>query len=249
MIMIPLRFKQMNIPFFFEPDLQEANRRYTLTESSARHCVQVLRKKKGDFVMLTDGRGRLFKAVVESAERKDCHVAILGMENITVPAPKNAIGISFTKNISRIEWFLEKATEIGIAEIFPLQTHRTERSHYNRERLQNILVAAMLQSGQAWLPVLSEALNFDQLVTGNNYTGKYIAHCDEDEKHPFVNELQKGGPQRNLILIGPEGDFTPEEILLAKTNRFIPVSLGATRLRTETAGVTACVLMNFIHAM
>lgn len=232
----------MNTPFFYAPDLNEGERTYSLNEAAARHCIQVLRKKEGDIIMLTGGRGRLFQCRIEKAGKKCCLVSIQEIRQVLGRPVKLGIGIAFTKNISRIEWFLEKATEIGITDIYPLVTQRTERIKFNFARLQNIIVAAMLQSEQAWLPRLHEQISFEKLTEKKDYDLKFIAHCENEEKYFFADKTDVN--KNTLILIGPEGDFTPEEISLSKEYQFIPVSLGPNRLRTETAGLAACVMMN-----
>lgn len=233
----------MNIPFFFAPDLIEGELHYSLDETSFRHCVQVLRKKEGDMIMLSNGKGKLFQCIIEKATKKDCVVSIKSVKEYPAKSVRLAIAISFTKNISRIEWFLEKATEIGITDIYPLLTHRTERIKFNNSRLQHIIVSAMLQSEQAWLPGLHEQISFEELIQRKDYESKFIAHCENEEKYFLADEIKNN--ENTLILIGPEGDFTPEEIVLSKQYNFIPVSLGPNRLRTETAGLVACVMMNF----
>ncbi|MEO7529875.1 MAG: RsmE family RNA methyltransferase, partial [Sediminibacterium sp.] len=151
-----------------------------------------------------------------------------------------SIAISLLKNASRLEWFLEKATEIGATEIQPLLCERTEHSRFRFERMNGILIAAMLQSQQAWLPILHEPGDFADIIAKSFYQQKIIAHCEEDTKQlikhlPASNETQ--------ILIGPEGDFSPAEIRLALENKYLPISLGETRLRTETAGIVAVTLL------
>lgn len=232
----------MNIPFFYAPDINEGARTYSLNEAAARHCVQVLRKKEEDIIILTNGRGKLFQCRIEKAEKKYCPVSIREIREVPCRLVKSGIGIAFTKNISRIEWFLEKATEIGITDIYPLVTQRTERIKFNFTRLQNIIAAAMLQSEQAWLPRLHEQISFDVLMEKKDYDLKFIAHCENEGKYFFGDKTDVN--KNTLILIGPEGDFTPEEISLSKGHQFVPVSLGPNRLRTETAGLVACVMMN-----
>jgi 16S rRNA (uracil1498-N3)-methyltransferase len=237
----------MNIPFFYAADLNNGEHLYSLDEVSVRHCLQVLRKKEGDMIMLTNGRGKLFRCMIEKAEKKNCLVSIQEIEEVPAKPVQSGIGIAFTKNISRIEWFLEKVTEIGITDIYPLITQRTERIKFNFTRLQNIIVAAVLQSEQAWLPQLHEQISFDKLIEERGYDLKFIAHCENEEKHFLADETDTN--TNTLILIGPEGDFTPEEISLSKEYQFIPVSLGPNRLRTETAGLAACVMMNGIKRL
>ena len=159
------------------------------------------------------------------------------------PAP-NTIAISLVKNAHRFEWFLEKATEIGISRIIPLLCTRTEKQHFRYDRMKGILVSAMLQSQQAWLPLLDEPVRFNEFLRRDISGQKFIAHCEEDARNPLALQLQKG--QGKLVCIGPEGDFTIDEIYTATSNGFLPVSLGNTRLRTETAGIVAATLLT-IH--
>ncbi|MGZ5189926.1 MAG: RsmE family RNA methyltransferase, partial [Flavisolibacter sp.] len=162
-----------------------------------------------------------------------------------IPQRKNtiAIGISLIKNVSRFEWFLEKATEIGVGEIIPLICERTEKEKFRQDRLQQILISAMLQSQQCHKPLLQEPLAFNKAVD-LSFEQKFIAHCADEKKNPLVKQVT--GASSSLILIGPEGDFTGNEIELALNKNFIPVSLGETRLRTETAGITAAVLLSVL---
>ena len=157
-----------------------------------------------------------------------------------MPEPQTSIAISFVKNPSRMEWFLEKATEIGIAAVYPLIAERTERTHFKADRWESIIVSAMLQSQQVWKTQLQEPVAFHELISRRFAGTKMIAHCEDDSKNSIVS-LQKAVAQ--LILIGPEGDFSKEEITAALACGFHPVSLGITRLRTETAGIAAAVLL------
>ncbi len=227
---------------FYAPEIQLDATAYTMNEDTSKYCIQVLRHEKGDEVMLADGRGHKFSAVITDDNRKKCVVKIQSYETVPAPARALRIAISFTKNASRIEWFLEKAAEIGIQTIIPLLSQRTEKEKIKPERLQNILVSAMLQSQQFYLPELQEPQAFDKLVKNNKDPQRFIAHCLPEQKTPLQQVMQAG--KDTIILIGPEGDFTPEEIKLALEEGFVPVSLGDTRLRTETAGMVAVTLMN-----
>jgi 16S rRNA (uracil1498-N3)-methyltransferase len=182
----------------------------------------------------------LYKASIVNEDKKKTVVLI--EESIMVPPPekKISIAISLLKNASRFEWFLEKATEIGVTEIQPLICQRTEHTRFRHDRMNGILIAAMLQSQQAWLPLLMEPVAFKNCVTQSTDQQKLVAHCEKDGKQ-FIKNLQVAAETR--ILIGPEGDFSPEEIQLALANHYIPVSLGETRLRTETAGIVASSLL------
>ncbi|GAA0526009.1 RsmE family RNA methyltransferase [Chitinophaga japonensis] len=235
----------MELPVFYAKALMPGEDTYTMDEATSKYCIQVLRREKGQPVLLTNGRGQQFTAAILDDNRKKCMVQVSGHTTVPPPAPALRIAISFTKNASRIEWFLEKATEIGVQSIIPLLTRRTEKEKFKTERLENILVAAMLQSQQSWLPELAAPLTFEALVQESAVPQQFIAHCQPEQKTPLQQAMQPG--RDTLILIGPEGDFTPEEISLALERGFQPVSLGNTRLRTETAGVVACVLMNAVN--
>jgi len=230
----------MALPYFYEPAITTTATPFTLGEETSKHCVQVLRMKQGEQLQLTDGKGNLYTTTLISPDKK--HATVQVNEQLQQPAHerKLAIGISLLKNASRFEWFLEKATEIGASEIIPLLCHRTERQHFRYDRMNNILIAAMLQSQQSWLPFLHEPVNVASYIEAGIASQKLIAHCEENIKTP----VQQVPLTNNVaILIGPEGDFTPEEIALATGLGFQPVSLGDTRLRTETAGIVAATLI------
>lgn len=235
----------MELPVFFAKDLAPDAVAYVMDEPTSKYCIQVLRREKGQSVLLANGRGHKFTARITDDNRKKCEVQIIQCETIPAPTPALSIAIAFTKNASRIEWFLEKATEIGVQTIIPLLTQRTEKEKFKAERLENILVAAMLQSQQYWLPKLAAPQAFDKLVQENNTSQLFIAHCLPEQKRQLQQAMQPG--KDTLMLIGPEGDFTPAEVNLALEKGFKPVSLGNTRLRTETAGVVACTLMNAVN--
>lgn len=236
----------MTLPFFYIPTYNADQKTIVLDEDTSRHVVQVLRMLNGEKLNLTDGKGHLLTAVITDNHKKHCTVQVA--EVIANPAPRRkvVIAISLLKNTNRFEWFLEKATELGVAEIIPLIGARTEKDKFRHDRLLQILVSAMLQSQQTWLPVLEEPLAYDKLFTRENVQQidhKFIAHCEEEEKYPLVNELAAAQEGSRLILIGPEGDFTYDEISLALSAQFRPVTLGDTRLRAETAGVVAASLL------
>jgi 16S rRNA (uracil1498-N3)-methyltransferase len=231
---------------FYAKDITPDTGHYTMDEPTSKYCIQVLRHTRGDEVLLTDGRGGKYKTVIADDNRKKCVVQIRQYELIPPVAAPVRIAISFTKNTSRIEWFLEKATEIGIQAVIPLVSQRTEKEKFRADRFENILVAAMLQSQQYYLPVLEAPAAFDTLVQQPPATQHFIAHCLPEQKTHLWQAMQPG--KDSLLLIGPEGDFTPEEIQLALQKGFQPVSLGNTRLRTETAGVVGCTMMNAVNA-
>lgn len=230
----------MSFPYFFEEALAAGVPQYELSEESRKHVVQVLRMREGETIQLTDGKGHLHTAVIRVADKKQCLVHITASEFLERPVRSVAIGISLLKNASRTEWFLEKATETGISEIIPLLCKRTERQHFRYDRMRTILISAMLQSRQVWLPVLHQPTELEQVLQQQTAAQILIAHCEEMQKSTVT---QLNVAQDVLILIGPEGDFTPSEIEQALQKGYTPVSLGSTRLRTETAGVVAAALL------
>jgi 16S rRNA (uracil1498-N3)-methyltransferase len=238
----------MALPFFYIDQYDISQKEITLYEDTSRHIVQVLRMKRGDRLNLTDGNGYLLDCTITDDNKKHCQVIVNGSQFTPCNPRKISIAISLLKNSSRFEWFLEKATELGISEIIPLLCARTERQKFRADRMKNILVSAMLQSQQVWLPLLHEPIAYELLFRQEeivSFPGKLIAHCLESEKKK-ITDLQNGTVDSQIILIGPEGDFTPEEIEMALQKHFVPITLGNTRLRTETAGVTAAVLLQAI---
>jgi len=229
----------MSLPFFFVENLNTTS--IVLDEDISKHMISVLRMQKNEEVLLTNGKGKKAKAFIIDDNRKKCVVEISSIATEEERKKNSAIGISLIKNSSRLEWFLEKATEIGVGEIIPLICVRTEKEKFRFDRMQNILISAMLQSQQSWLPVLHEPTPFDKAIQFSSEQ-KFIAHCEESNKQSLFSQ-QLNNSTSQLILIGPEGDFTHEEIELAVKNNFIPVSLGNTRLRTETAGMVAATLL------
>ena len=213
-----------------------------LDEENSRHAISVLRMKKGDELLLTDGRGKKTIATINSDHKKACTVLPGPIESSAPSARSVTIAISLLKNASRFEWFLEKATEIGVREIIPLICERTEREKFRQERMYGILISAMLQSQQSWLPVLQKPTSFEQVIQNANQQTKLVAHCEDTGKSPLSSILPNSASDP-IILIGPEGDFTRREIEHAKEQGFLPVSMGNTRLRTETAGMAAAALL------
>ncbi len=229
----------MALPYFFINN-PAISGNIILPEETSKHCIQVLRMKAGDPLLLTDGKGNLLTARIINPDKKHCVASIEERKYQQPPAKKISIAISLLKNTNRFEWFLEKATEIGVSEIIPVLCQRTERQHFRFERMNSIIISAMLQSQQSWLPVLHEPQQFDKLIPSSTHTQKLIAHCEETSKQ-FIGDAAIGNNIQ--IFIGPEGDFTNAEIELAAANNFIQISLGDTRLRTETAGVVAAALL------
>jgi 16S rRNA (uracil1498-N3)-methyltransferase len=229
---------------FYTPDISENI--YTLNEIESKHCIKVLRLGTNDTIQLIDGKGGFYNAKITEPNPKRCTVEItktqkeFGKRNHYLH-----IAIAPTKNIDRFEWFLEKATEIGIDEITPILCEHSERKAIKPERLEKIIISAVKQSLKGYKPKLNELTNLDDFLKMNFKENKFIAHCEETNKILLKNNYNKGS--NAIILIGPEGDFSPQEITLAKDNNFLEISLGESRLRTETAGVVACHTINLLN--
>ena len=234
----------MALPFFYKEDLTASDITTVLDEATSKHMVQVLRMQVGEQLQLTNGKGDLFTVEIIDDNRKKCAVKVNQKSKIANLKSNISIAISPVKNSTRFEWFLEKATEVGVSEIIPLVCERTEKTSFKAERLKSILVSAMLQSQQCWLPVLHEPTKFNKLVQSSAQQQKFIAHCIDGAKRNLT-DLNNESLSSKIILIGPEGDFTPNEIELALQNNFSAVALGETRLRTETAGIVAATLLTF----
>ena len=229
------------LPYFYIKEFNPDQSGLTLDEDNSRHAIQVLRMKNGDLMHLTNGNGQLLTAVVTNDHKKHCEVRVDVIEPKPKAGPEVTIAVALTKNTARFEWFLEKAAELGVSRVVPLLTRRTEKQKFKEERLQNILVSAMLQSQQTWLLQLQAPVVFDDFMQAEAFQGvtnKYIAHCIETDKQSLQYQTTS-----SLILIGPEGDFTEEEITMALEKGYKPVTLGSTRLRTETAGMVAAALL------
>lgn len=221
---------------FYVPDIATG---WELPEEEAAHCLRVLRLSVGDELDITDGKGNLYKSVISSIAGKRCRVEA----RETVSVPKNwqgnlHIAIAPTKNIDRIEWMVEKVTEIGVDEITFLNCRFSERKVIKTERIERIVVSAMKQSLKYTKPLIGEMTDFKKFVTAPREGAKFIAHCYDSERL-LLNDLLHEG-EDVTILIGPEGDFSPEEVDMAVAVGYRPVSLGNSRLRTETAGLVAC---------
>lgn len=229
---------------FYAPNLK--GELHTLEEQESKHIIRVLRMKTGDTIRLTDGAGRMCSGELINEDPRRCEVRIVKVQEEYGKRDFHIhIAIAPTKNINRLEWFLEKATEIGIDEISPIICQRSERKIVKKDRLNKVITAALKQSIKAYHPVLHEAISFKEFISKVADELKFIAYVEEGE-HPSLKSLYEPGKDAT-ILIGPEGDFSPEEVELAKSKGFIVVGLGDSRLRTETAGVVAVhsvVLMN-----
>lgn len=225
---------------FYTPDIQTHPE---LPEEEAQHCIRVLRLNAGDEITLTDGRGNFYRAEITAATNKRCLVKVIEtMPQDPLWQGHLHIAMAPTKNMDRNEWFAEKATEVGIDELTFLNCRFSERRVIKTERIEKILISAIKQSLKARLPKLNEMTDFDKFIAQDFSGQKFIAHCYEGEK-PLLKEVAKPG-EDTLILIGPEGDFSEEEVAKAIGNGFKPISLGKSRLRTETAALVATVIIN-----
>ena len=229
---------------FYTPDIATT---LELPQDEAAHALRVLRLTEGAEVMLTDGKGSFYRAEIDIISGKRCYMRIV--ETIT-PEPmwKGHLHLAMapTKNMDRIEWFAEKATEIGFDELTFLDCRFSERKVVKTERVEKILVSAMKQSLKPTLPILNGMTPFDKFIA-RPFTGqKFIAHCYEGDKEPLMQALKPG--EDALVLIGPEGDFSPEEVQKAIAKGFCPITLGQSRLRTETAALVSVHMMNLTHS-
>lgn len=211
-----------------------------LDEEESGHCTKTLRKKIGDMLSFTDGCGGMYEGKIVDVSKKNCQILILKKNKTETKKIKTHIAIAPTKNIERLEWFLEKATEIGIDEVSLLLCQRSERKQVRLDRLEKIIVSAAKQSLKSHFPKIHDLVKFKDFIAKNKNNHRYIAHCNTDELPHFKNLI--AGQEEVLILIGPEGDFSLEEVAWAKEKGFVEVSLGTSRLRTETAGIVALVL-------
>lgn len=230
----------MALPFFYIAEYDGVQKQIVLNEETSRHIVQVLRMKVGELLNLTDGKGNLITCEIVEEHKKHCTVLVKETTYKAQSTRRVSVAISLIKNANRFEWFLEKATEIGVREIIPLICERTEKEKFRQDRMQGICISAMLQSQQVWLPLLYEPTEFGKIVKEITVQQKFIAHCSAGLKTQLTSQPIN---QSTCILIGPEGDFTSAEIELALQHNFIAVSLGDTRLRTETAGIVAATLL------
>ena len=223
---------------FYNPTINETTEHFTFDREESKHIIKVLRKKDGDILFVTNGLGCLFKTEITLASDSKCTVQMVSFEIKAPSSFKLHLAVAPTKMNDRYEWFLEKATEIGIQEITPIICDRSERKVINTDRFEKIILSAMKQSNELYLPKLNPAISFKEFIKQQNEGLQLIAHCEETAKKTLKSVVQ---PNQNVtVLIGPEGDFSEKEIALALEQKYIPVSLGNTRLRTETAAVVAC---------
>lgn len=228
---------------FYQPLIPDGIR--FLDQEESRHCVKVLRYKKGDSISITDGGGAIYDAVIEDANPTQCKFSI---SNKLIEPQKGFrihIAIAPTKNQDRIEWFVEKATEFGIDEISFLQADHSEKIFLKRERLLKVAISAMKQSLKSTLPTVGVLVSLREFVARASEHQKFIAFVDESNPVHLKDAAQPGS--ETLVLIGPEGDFSRDELALSQANGFQKVSLGKSRLRTETAGLAACHILNLVN--
>lgn len=227
---------------FYQPDLPAGT--LHLDEDESRHAVKVLRLEAGDLLNVTDGKGVLYTCRITKADSKKCDFDLISKIEQRKKDYFIHIAIAPTKNADRIEWFVEKAVEFGVDQISFVLCQTSERKNINNERIQKVAISAMKQSQQNTLPLLTPLLPFRQLMSDPS-DQKFIAYVDQDNPDLLKNKATKGN--NCLVLIGPEGDFSKEELVLAFQNDFTKVSLGPNRLRTETAGLAACHILNLVN--
>ena len=230
---------------FYNPTINEATETFSFDKEESKHIIKVLRKKDTDILHVTNGLGFLFTTEITLASDTKCTVKIISFEKAAASKFRLHLAVAPTKMNDRYEWFLEKATEIGIQEITPIICDHSERKVINNERFDKILLAAMKQANELYLPKLNPAITFKEFISLQNDDLKMIAHCEETDKKTLKSVLQSN--QNITMLIGPEGDFSQKEIAIALSNNYTAVSLGNTRLRTETAAIVACHSVVFIN--
>jgi len=223
---------------FYNPNIDETTETFSFDKEESKHIIKVLRKKDTDILFVTNGAGYLFETEITLASDSKCTVKVISFEKKPASKFHLHLAVAPTKMNDRYEWFLEKATEIGISEITPIICDRSERKVINNERFDKIILTAMKQSNELYLPKLNEAITFKEFLKRENEGLLLIAHCEETDKKTLKSVLAAN--QSVTLLIGPEGDFSEKEIDLAIEKQFIPVSLGNTRLRTETAAIVDC---------
>lgn len=224
---------------FFHTEIEDGDIEVFFPREESKHIVKVLRKEEGDVLHITNGKGWVFKTEIISAVPDKCVARILDSEKEPPPPYYLHMAVAPTKMNDRFEWFLEKATEIGVNEITPVICEHSERKTVKLERYQRVLQSALKQSLHTRFPVLNQPTSFSEFISVKREGQKFLAHCENDDQKILLSkQLQKNST--STIMIGPEGDFSPEEIKQAKENGWIPVSLGHSRLRTETAAIVAC---------
>lgn len=230
---------------FYAPGIQ--SNEFILDEKESKHCIRVLRQRKGDTVKIIDGKGSLYEGVISEPDYKACKIKITGIIRDFEKRSYNLdIAISPLKNPERFEWFVEKSVEMGVNRIIPLICHNTEKHSLKEERIEKVIISAMKQSLKATKTSLEEQVEFDRLIKRPSEDKKMIAHCNSSFDRKKISEVLAPG-NNAIVLIGPEGDFTYNEIKLAIGSGFESVHLGDSRLRSETAGIAACHSVYFIN--
>ncbi len=223
---------------FYNADLNSDDKQIQFSKDESRHIIKVLRKTAGDQLFITNGHGILFTAVITIPDLKKCVATIISKEKKAARPYKLHMVVAPTKSNDRYEWFLEKATELGVDEITPIICKNSERKIIKPDRFEKIIMSAMKQSLSCYLPRLNTTIPFSSFIEQSISGQKFIAHCEDGKKSAFKSKITPGSAV--TILIGPEGDFNSAEIAHAIQQSFIPVSLGTSRLRTETAAIAAC---------
>jgi 16S rRNA (uracil1498-N3)-methyltransferase len=230
---------------FYSPDIN--GNMYTLDERESKHTIRVLRMKKGTPVRLIDGKGNLYEGIITEPDPKQCSIKIVSViRNFEKKNYRLHIAISPLKNPERLEWFIEKSVEIGVDEITPVICKNTEKPGVKTDRIRNLIISAMKQSLKAYETILNQTLSFRDFINKSHKGTLLIAHCNGDFKREKIADVYSRGEDA-VILIGPEGDFSREEIEEAMSNKFTQIHLGSSRLRTETAGIAACHSISFIN--
>ncbi len=229
--------------WFYQPEIPTGN--HTLQDEEFRHCVKVLRKKTGDEIQLIDGKGKYYIAIIDSIEKHRCTFTIKNVEEEPQRTYTIHLAVAPTKNQDRLEWFVEKAIEFGVDQISFIQCVHSERTTVKQERIDRIAVSAMKQSGRATLPGFSPLTSLKLFMDSEGADQKFIAHVDQQNQDHLLQKATPG--KKYIVLIGPEGDFSEEEIDLALTNGFQKISLGNYRLRTETAAIAACQILHLVN--
>lgn len=231
--------------YFIDPISSPVPCRINLGSEESFHCIKVLRMRSGEMLHLTDGSGNLYEGQILGQDIKSCPVMLTSVIHDYGKRPfRLHMAVAPTKNIARFEWFLEKATEIGVDEITPLICEHSERVQIRTDRLQKIILSAAKQSIKTYLPVLHEPVRFDDFIRLNHTTSRFVAYVEEQQSLHLKAAYQNGDC---TILIGPEGDFSRNEMEKAFQQGFMPVSLGPSRLRTETAAIVACSIINIAN--
>lgn len=234
---------------FYHEFIEENTQTIAFDKDESRHILNVLRKKVGDILHITNGRGFLFEAEILSNDPKNCVVKILKATHQPALGYRLCVAIAPTKMNERLEWFLEKATEIGISKIIPIICENSERKVIKLERFEKVILSAMKQSLWCYKPEIEQPVSFSEFIERQQVGLKYMAHCYPENKQDLVKHLSENFQNEITILIGPEGDFSVSEVEKSLQKGFIPISLGESRLRTETAGIVATNIVSVLYSL